>query len=111
MIFNISTFFGQETFPLNGVKDNFNPIYAFTNAHIFITPEKKIKNGTLIVQDGKVIAADTNLIIPKDAIIKNLNGEYIYPIFFICPNSSIFKNNRFLNRQSFEPVSFIWKPN
>ena len=81
MIFNISTFFGQETFPLNGVKDNFNPIYAFTNAHIFITPEKKIKNGTLIVQDGKVIAADTNLIIPKDAIIKNLNGEYIYPSF------------------------------
>ena len=81
LIFNISTFFGQETLPINGVKDNFNPIYAFTNAHIFITPEKKIKNGTLIVQDGKVIAADTNLIIPKDAIVKNLNGEYIYPSF------------------------------
>ena len=43
MIFNISTLFGQETFPLNGVKDNFNPIYAFTNANIFITPEKKNK--------------------------------------------------------------------
>ena len=33
--------FSQETFPINDVKKNFYPTYAFTNATIQINPEKK----------------------------------------------------------------------
>jgi len=28
----------QETFPINGVSNTFEVIYAFTNAHIFTSP-------------------------------------------------------------------------
>ena len=29
--------YAQETFPVNGVAENFKPIYAFTNANIIIS--------------------------------------------------------------------------
>ena len=36
--------FGQETFPVNGVATEYEPIYAFINAHI-VSSDKEIKNG------------------------------------------------------------------
>lgn len=71
----------QETFPVNGVSNNFEPIYAFTNAHIVLNPTNAIPNGTLLVKGNKIIAVDSNLNIPKAAIIKDLAGDYIYPSF------------------------------
>lgn len=73
--------FSQETFPINGVKDNFHPIYAFTNAHIIISPGEEIVGGTLLIQNKKIIQADSLVDIPYGAIVKNLNGDYIYPSF------------------------------
>ena len=49
--------YAQESFPINGVKQNFEPIYAFTNAHIVISPEKEIKKGTLLIQNKKIHSA------------------------------------------------------
>ena len=72
---------GQETFPVNGVAHNFEPIYAFTNAHIVLSPTNEIGNGILLIQGKNIIAVDSNLTIPKGAIIHNLNGDYIYPSF------------------------------
>ena len=40
--------FSQESFPNNGVKSTFSPIYAFTNAHLIISSEKEIPNGTYL---------------------------------------------------------------
>ena len=73
--------FSQESFPNNGVKSTFSPIYAFTNAHLIISPEKEIINGILLIQDDKIIAADSIVDIPKGAIIKDVKGDYIYPSF------------------------------
>ena len=73
--------FSQESFPTNGVKSTFSPIYAFTNAHLIISPDKEIINGTLLIQDDKIIDADSILDIPKGAIIKDVKGDYIYPSF------------------------------
>lgn len=73
--------FAQETFPVNGVADNFKPIYAFTNAHIVINTSNEIENGILLIQGNKIIAVDSNLNIPEGAIIFNLDGDYIYPSF------------------------------
>ena len=73
--------FSQESFPENGVKSTFSPIYAFTNAHLVISPEKEFVNGTLIIQGDKILAADSIVSIPEGAIIKDLKGDYIYPSF------------------------------
>ena len=73
--------FAQETFPVNGVAENFDPIYAFTNANIISKPGVELKNSTLLVQGKKIIAVDSNITIPKGSIIYNLNGDYIYPSF------------------------------
>jgi hypothetical protein len=61
--------FAQETFPVNGVSDNFKPIYAFTNGNIISSPGVEFKNSTLLIQGDKILALDSNLNIPKGAII------------------------------------------
>ena len=43
----------QETFPVNGVAENFEPIYAFTNANIISKPGVKFENSTLLIQGTK----------------------------------------------------------
>ena len=73
--------FSQETFPVNGVADNFKPIYVFTNAHIIVSSSKEIKNGTLMIQNGIILSVDSTLEIPNGAIVYDLDGDYIYPSF------------------------------
>lgn len=73
--------FSQETFPINGVENNFHPIYAFTNAHIIVSPEKEIQRGTLLIQNNKILKVDSILDIPTGSIVRDLNGKYIYPSF------------------------------
>ena len=87
-IFRIFIFFiifgqvyAQNTYPINGVASTFSPVYAFTNGHIIISPEKEISNGNLVIQDGKILSVDSTTPIPKGAIIKDLDGDYIYPSF------------------------------
>ncbi|MBT3920486.1 MAG: amidohydrolase, partial [Flavobacteriaceae bacterium] len=72
----------QDYFPTNtGLKQENNNYTAFTNAVIFITPNEVIKNGTLLIQDGKVITSGKSVTIPKNTIIIDLNGKHIYPSF------------------------------
>ena len=79
--FNYHYSFAQEAFPVNGVADNFKPVHAFINAHIIISSNKEIKNGTLLIKDNIILNVDSNLTIPDGAIIHDLNGDYIYPSF------------------------------
>ena len=81
LAFSCSSMFGQETFPVNGVSSNFEPIYAFTNAHIVIGPSSEIKHGTLLIQGDRILDVDSNLIIPEGVIIHDLKGDFIYPSF------------------------------
>ena len=76
-----SQIFAQETFPVNGVAETFNPIYAFTDATIISSPGVIYKNSTLLIQGEKILGLDSNLSIPNGAIIYDLNGNYIYPSF------------------------------
>jgi len=74
--------FGQEYFPKNeGLKEENNNYTAFTNATIYVTPTNVIKNGTLLIQNGKVVKADRTVSIPENAIIIDLDGKHIYPSF------------------------------
>ncbi|MCC7050997.1 MAG: amidohydrolase family protein, partial [Bacteroidia bacterium] len=42
-------------------------------------PGNIIKNATVLIQEKKIIDAGTSVTIPKNAIVRNLNGLYLYP--------------------------------
>nr|WP_233131502.1 amidohydrolase family protein [Tenacibaculum holothuriorum] len=72
----------QEYFPTNsGVKTSKNSSYAFTNATIYVTPKQKIKKGTLLIKDGKVVNVGKSVSIPKGTEVIDAKGKTIYPSF------------------------------
>ncbi len=71
----------QESFPINGVRDIRNGLYAFTNATIIQNENTKIEKGVLIIKMGKIVAVGTNLTVPAEAIVIDCAGRYIYPSF------------------------------
>ena len=72
----------QDYFPKNeGLKEDNNNYTAFTNATIYVTPNKVIKKGTLLIQKGKVIEANRSVTIPQNAVVIDLEGKHIYPSF------------------------------
>ncbi len=73
--------FSQTTFPVNGAPNKSHSIYAFTNATVYSDYQTCIKNAILLIQDGKVLAVGNRLQIPKNAIVYDLKGKFIYPSF------------------------------
>ncbi|MEO5682426.1 MAG: amidohydrolase family protein [Chitinophagaceae bacterium] len=71
----------QTTFPVNGVADPKTGSYAFTNASIVKDGQATLTNAILLIKDGKIIAVGTGIAIPKDAVIVDCKGKYIYPSF------------------------------
>ena len=71
--------YAQETFHVNGTHDNRLGVYAFTNATIVQSTQTTLQNATLIIKQGKIIGI--NEAIPKDAVIVDCKGKYIYPSF------------------------------
>ena len=76
------TLFGQDYFPANGgVKSKNDNYTVFTNATIHSSPTQTINNGSLLIQDGKVIAVGKSVTIPSNAVVVDLDGKHIYPSF------------------------------
>jgi len=74
--------YAQDYFPINESVQNKNKNYTvFTNATIYVTPTQKIEKGTLLIQDGKVVAVGNTVTIPKNSITIDLAGKTIYPSF------------------------------
>ena len=71
----------QETFPVNGVAEPIDKAYAFTNATIVRDAKTTLTKATMIIREGKIVSIGSNLSIPKDAIVIDCNGKYIYPSF------------------------------
>jgi imidazolonepropionase-like amidohydrolase len=72
----------QDYFPNSESVQNKNNNYtAFTNAKIYISPTQIIEKGTLLIQNGKVVATGNTIIIPKNATVIDLKGKFIYPSF------------------------------
>jgi imidazolonepropionase-like amidohydrolase len=79
---SLHTMYAQDYFPTDaGVKTTDNTLVAFTNATIYVTPEKVLKNGTLLIENGKIINVGKTVKIPKGAKIINLSGKTVYPSF------------------------------
>lgn len=88
--------FSQEYFPNNeSVQNKNNNFTAFTNAKIFVTPTQIIEKGTLLVQNGKIIAVGADVKIPKNCITIDVANKWIYPSFIdIYTNFGIEKPKR-----------------
>src|SRR5437868_1058642 len=71
----------QETFPVNGVTDIRSDCFAFTNATIVKDPQTTLQNATLVIRQGKIVAVGANAAVPKDAVVIDCKGKYIYPSF------------------------------
>ncbi len=78
--FSISLF-AQPTFPVNGVADQRETLYAFKNATIVQDAQHILNNATLLVRKDKIVSVGTNVSIPADAIVIDCSGKFIYPSF------------------------------
>jgi imidazolonepropionase-like amidohydrolase len=81
MVYGLWTAQAQDYFPVNGVKDKRTETYAFTNATLHTDYNTTLEKATLVISDGKVVAAGTSVNIPKDAVTIDVNGAHIYPSF------------------------------
>lgn len=77
VIFGIVTR-AQTTFPVNGVADPRQGVYAFTNATIVKDASNTLSNATLLIREGKIINVG-KVQVPEDAMIIDCKGKYIYP--------------------------------
>lgn len=64
-----------------GLRDNTLHIHAFTNARIQVSPETVYEKATLIIREVTIQAVGSNLEIPADAWVTDLDGKTIYPGF------------------------------
>ena len=80
--------YSQLPVPENGVKTSVPEIYVFKNADIIVSPQETIHKGTLIVKNGRIEAVGKLIIVPKGAVVVDLEGRTIVPAF-IETNSSI----------------------
>ncbi len=72
----------QDYFPKNdGVHIKNTNFTVFKNATIHISPDKYIKKGVLIIQNGKIIEVGSSVTIPENSIIIDVEGKHIYPSF------------------------------
>ncbi|MEY3158569.1 MAG: hypothetical protein RLZZ49_49 [Bacteroidota bacterium] len=78
--FSISLF-AQPSFPVNGVADQRETMYAFKNATIVQDAQRMLNNATLLIRQDKIVAIGTNITIPSDAIVIDCSGKFIYPSF------------------------------
>ncbi len=73
--------YAQETYTVNGVKDERPGLHAFINATLHVDFQTSIEDATLLIQKGEVIGAGKDIQVPKGAIIHDLKGKHIYPSF------------------------------
>ncbi len=71
----------QSTFPANDVASPKSGYYAFTNATIVKDAATTLQNATLVIKQGKIESVGTAVNIPKDAVVIDCKGKYIYPSF------------------------------
>src|SRR5438876_10959270 len=71
----------QATFPVNGIADPKVKSFAFTNATIVKDGQTTLTNAALVIREGKIVAIGNSVAIPKDAVVIDCSGKYIYPSF------------------------------
>ena len=88
--------YSQDYKPNNtSVKSNNTNFTAITNAKIHISDDKIIENGTLLIQDGVVIKSGKEINIPKNCVVIDARGKFLYPSFIdVFSSFGVKKPNR-----------------
>jgi imidazolonepropionase-like amidohydrolase len=73
--------YAQETYTVNGVKDERPGVHAFINATLHVDYQTSMENATLLIRNGEVTASGKDVSIPNGAIVHDLKGKHIYPSF------------------------------
>ena len=82
VILTFNSIFSQNYFPTNdGVKFDNTNYTAFINAKIYSSHNNIIENGSMLINDGKIVSIGESLEIPKNSIIVDLKGKSVYPSF------------------------------
>jgi imidazolonepropionase-like amidohydrolase len=82
VIYGISNSYSQDYFPKNDGVNTTNSNYTvFKNATIHTTPDTEIKNGTLVIQKGKITQVGNAITPPANSVIIDLKGKHIYASF------------------------------
>ena len=69
----------QTTYPVNDVANPKEGCYAFTNATIVKDAQTTLQNATLVIRQGKIESVSIGVLVPKDAVVVDCSGKYIYP--------------------------------
>jgi len=75
------TSYAQETYTVNGVKDERPGLHAFINATLHVDYQTSMEGATLLIDKGEVIASGQDVKVPSGAIVHDLEGKHIYPSF------------------------------
>jgi imidazolonepropionase-like amidohydrolase len=67
------------TAPVEGLRENTPAIHALINVRIVPEPGREIAKGTIVVRDGVIEAAGTDVQPPADARVWDLAGKTVYP--------------------------------
>jgi imidazolonepropionase-like amidohydrolase len=71
----------QTTFPINDIGNPKEDCYAFIHATIIKDPQTTLQNATLVIRKGKIEAVGIQVTPPRDAVVVDCKGKYIYPSF------------------------------
>ena len=71
----------QDNLTPNGIADNRQNAFAFTNANIYQPNGNILANGTLLIREGRVIEISTGESVPDGYFEIDISGHYIYPGF------------------------------
>ena len=71
----------QTTYPVNDVANPTEGCYAFINAIIVKDAQATLQNASMVIRKGKIESIGTGIAIPKDAVVVDCKGKYIYPSF------------------------------
>ncbi len=80
MTCSILNVWSQEV-PQNGVKESEPTYIALKNATIYVTPEKKIPRGTILIKGNKIEGVGLMVIIPAEAVVIDCSDKIIMPAF------------------------------
>ncbi len=81
-----TTIEAQVTYPANDIASPKEGCYAFINATIVKDAQTTLNSATLIIRKGKIEAVGAGVAIPKDAVVIDCKGKYIYPSFIDIHN-------------------------
>lgn len=69
------------TTTVNGVHDVRHAVMALTHATVHMTPDKTLKDVTIIIEDGKIKAYQKDNEAPANAVVVDYEGMHVYPGF------------------------------